>query len=306
MAVLVDSPRWPAHGTVFAHLASDSSLWELHAFARGLALDVRAFDHDHYDLPERLHAQALAQGAELVDSRELAERLRRGGQRILPHQHAPRRRRARERMLALGTQLLDGHGATVAALLARYEDGSRFYHDVRHLDEMVAALRVLAREQDCEPTRAELLATLWHDAVYRGRPGRDEQESAELAVDDLRAACLPAGEVAEVERLVLLTAGHSPEDDDAAGARVSDADMAILASAPGRYHVSVRDIRREYAHLDARQWCAGRRAVLEGFLATERLYVGSQARRRWLAAARANLRDELAHLDRDHEGHPLG
>ncbi|BAS15851.1 hypothetical protein AHiyo8_41540 [Arthrobacter sp. Hiyo8] len=33
MAVYVDPPLWPAHGTVFSHLVSDTSLEELHAFA---------------------------------------------------------------------------------------------------------------------------------------------------------------------------------------------------------------------------------------------------------------------------------
>jgi hypothetical protein len=33
MAILIDDPRWPAHGRLWAHLVSDSDLDELHAFA---------------------------------------------------------------------------------------------------------------------------------------------------------------------------------------------------------------------------------------------------------------------------------
>ncbi|MGO2004190.1 DUF4031 domain-containing protein, partial [Arthrobacter rhombi] len=33
MAILIDPPLWPAHGTVFSHLVSDVSVEELHAFA---------------------------------------------------------------------------------------------------------------------------------------------------------------------------------------------------------------------------------------------------------------------------------
>ena len=33
MTVLIDQPIWPAHDTLWAHLVSDSSLDELHAFA---------------------------------------------------------------------------------------------------------------------------------------------------------------------------------------------------------------------------------------------------------------------------------
>ncbi|WP_415857041.1 DUF4031 domain-containing protein, partial [Sinomonas sp. G460-2] len=53
MAILIDTPMWPAHGTVFAHLVSDTSLAELHAFAAAADVPERAFDEDHYDVPER-------------------------------------------------------------------------------------------------------------------------------------------------------------------------------------------------------------------------------------------------------------
>ncbi len=40
MTVLIDTAMWPAHGTLWAHLVSDASLDELHAFAA--ANDSRA------------------------------------------------------------------------------------------------------------------------------------------------------------------------------------------------------------------------------------------------------------------------
>lgn len=52
MTVLVDDPLWPAHGRLWAHLVSDESLDELHAFARENDVAARAFDLDHYDVPE--------------------------------------------------------------------------------------------------------------------------------------------------------------------------------------------------------------------------------------------------------------
>ena len=75
MAVLVDPPRWPAHGTQFGHLVSDTSLDELHAFARAAGLPARAFDHDHYDVPVARYADLVAQGALEVSSTELLRRL---------------------------------------------------------------------------------------------------------------------------------------------------------------------------------------------------------------------------------------
>lgn len=79
--ILVDPPTWPGHGRFWSHLASDTSYAELHDFARRLGVPERGFDRDHYDLPERLHAEAVRLGATEVTSRELAARLRAAGLR---------------------------------------------------------------------------------------------------------------------------------------------------------------------------------------------------------------------------------
>lgn len=82
MAILVDTARWPAHGTLWAHLVSDVSLKELHAFARRAGVPERGFDLDHYDVPEERIAELIAAGATHVSMRELVERLRDSGLRV--------------------------------------------------------------------------------------------------------------------------------------------------------------------------------------------------------------------------------
>ncbi|QDZ13997.1 DUF4031 domain-containing protein [Humibacter ginsenosidimutans] len=90
MAILIDTPRWPNHGTLWSHLLSDSSLAELHEFAHRNGVPERAFDLDHYDVPQRSHDDLVAAGARPVSNRELVERLRDSGLRITA---AERRRR---------------------------------------------------------------------------------------------------------------------------------------------------------------------------------------------------------------------
>ena len=63
MTVLIDPPQWPAHGTLWAHLVSDESLDELHDFAEAAGIPQRAFDHDHYDVPEEKYALLVQRGA---------------------------------------------------------------------------------------------------------------------------------------------------------------------------------------------------------------------------------------------------
>ena len=82
MTVLVDTPMWPRHGTLWAHLVSDTSYDELHAFAARAGLPARAFDRDHYDVPRERHADLVALGAQHVGGRELVRRLLASGLRV--------------------------------------------------------------------------------------------------------------------------------------------------------------------------------------------------------------------------------
>ncbi len=82
MAVLIDPPRWPAYGRLWSHLASDSSLDELHAFADLTGIPRRAFEGDHYDVPAERYRQAVAAGAQEVEGRELLRRLVAAGLRV--------------------------------------------------------------------------------------------------------------------------------------------------------------------------------------------------------------------------------
>ena len=83
MALLIDTPVWPWRGRRWSHLVSDTDYDELHAFvAEHLGMPRRAFQGDHYDVPEELYAVAVAAGAEAVGCRELLQRLLAAGLRL--------------------------------------------------------------------------------------------------------------------------------------------------------------------------------------------------------------------------------
>ena len=81
MAILVDQAIWSWRGREWAHLVSDTSYAELHAFAARLGIPTEAFQGDHYDVPTDMRQQAIALGADAVDARELVKRLRAAGLR---------------------------------------------------------------------------------------------------------------------------------------------------------------------------------------------------------------------------------
>lgn len=82
MTVLIDQPIWPAHDLLWAHVVSDESLEELHAFAERVDLPGRSFDLDHYDVPKHRYDELVAAGAVPVSNRELVERLQASGLRV--------------------------------------------------------------------------------------------------------------------------------------------------------------------------------------------------------------------------------
>ncbi|WP_426182532.1 DUF4031 domain-containing protein [Microbacterium sp. TWP3-1-2b2] len=82
MTVLIDDPIWPAHGRLWAHLVSEDSLDELHAFALGNGIPARAFDLDHYDVPDDALPRLIAAGAVRVGGKELTRRLIASGLRV--------------------------------------------------------------------------------------------------------------------------------------------------------------------------------------------------------------------------------
>ncbi|MEV0231573.1 metal-dependent phosphohydrolase [Nonomuraea sp. NPDC050786] len=183
--------------------------------------------------------------------------------------------------------------ATRAELVARWSEPHRRYHTLDHLAAVLGAISELSAPAD-DPA-AVRLAAWFHDAVYDGRPGWDEERSAQLAQARLPACGVPAARVAEVARLVRLTAAHdTPAAGDRNGAVLCDADLAVLGR-PGYDEYAAR-IRQEYAHVPDDLFRKGRAEVLRRLLAVPRLYRTGRARELWEERARANMSRELAAL----------
>ncbi len=291
MAILVDAPRWPAHGTLWAHLVSDTDLAELHDFAERCGLPRRSFDLDHYDVPAERHAELVAAGARYVSGSELVRRLRSGGLRV----------RAVDRPLRTALahrweELLPGQQRIGEELAVRWSEPHRVYHGIDHLRAVLDHLELLGG--DGEPvTRTVRLAAWFHDAVHEGTTPADEEASGELARTLLEPAVGPA-EAAEVARLVRLTATHDPGAGDRAGRVLCDADLGVLGGDDAAYLRYTEQVRAEYDHVPEPDFRRGRAQILRRLLERERIYRTVAGERRWEAAARRNLSAELAVLER--------
>lgn len=148
-----------------------------------------------------------------------------------------------------------------AAVIARYGEPQRRYHDTRHLAAVLGWIDRLAGDHDLFLVR---LAAFFHDAVYAIPPGQvtNEEASARLALKELSRAGLEQEDLNEVARLVRLTTTHAPGSRDPDGELLCDADLAVLAGTPDEYAAYLADVTAEYAFLPREVFAAGRFEVL--------------------------------------------
>lgn len=181
------------------------------------------------------------------------------------------------------------------ALIQSWAEPARRYHTLAHLRDVLDGVDQLAAH--ATDVTAVRLAAWYHDAVYHGAPD-DEELSAQRAENDLTALQLAPALVAEVARLVRMTATHDPAPGDRNGETLSDADLAILATPTDRYTAYTAAVRAEYAHVPDDAFVAGRATLLQTLLDAPAIYRTPHARQHWEPQARSNIRIELTQLRR--------
>ncbi|PWJ49019.1 CTP:molybdopterin cytidylyltransferase MocA [Quadrisphaera granulorum] len=220
MAVLVDDARWPAHGRLWAHLVSDTSLDELHAFARAAGVPARSFDADHYDVPDVLVPALVAAGAQPVGGRELTRRLVASGLRVTQRakREGVRRRRPNWPDPAGTTGLLLAAGA-----------GTRF-----------GGPKALAHDDDGEPWLVQRVRALRDGGCDRVLVvlGAQAERARELVPVDSEVAVVVAehweeGMSASLRAGLLALAAHEPPSATA---------LVALVDTPGLHPAVVRRV----------------------------------------------------------------
>lgn len=291
MSILIDPPRWPAHGTVFAHLVSDTSLDELHQFAAQQEISLRAFDKDHYDVPRERYEQLVRAGAKEVTGGELVRALVASGLRIPAKYRAEKLDAILRRRWA---RTLPTEPELGKELLGLWSQEHRYYHDRVHLLSVLEAVDRLGGKLSAEELMLLQLAAWFHDAVYQGT-AEDEFKSAVLARERLDSV-LSARAVSTVSDLILLTAGHNPRESDRLGQILCDADLEVLARPEPAYQRYAHAIYQEYAHLPRHVLAEGRSRILTALLEKATIYATAAGRDLWESAARSNVSRELEHL----------
>lgn len=191
-------------------------------------------------------------------------------------------------------------------LLALYNDPARAYHNLAHLEDVlskldwakealgknseISGLDTAARQRMFDTIE---LALFYHDAVYDPRAKNNEAQSRDLMRRDAESFGLDLTVMADAARLIDLTAHHAQAHllDEKI---MADCDLAILGADEDTFKKYDAAIRREYAHVPAPLYAAGRAKVLRGFLEAPRLFKTAAFTDCYESAARRNLTTALA------------
>lgn len=175
-------------------------------------------------------------------------------------------------------------------LVAAYTAPSRHYHNLAHIEDCLAAL---AGVDNLSVTAREILteAIWWHDVVYDATRGDNEELSARLAEQHVRADISQ-----EVGRLIRLTKTHDVAPDDRLGAILISIDLSILGAETARYDAYAAAIRQEFIHVPDTDYRAGRTKVLSQFAARPVIFPERGFAAAYDKQARENLAREIASL----------
>ncbi len=170
-------------------------------------------------------------------------------------------------------------------ILEAYSQPARGYHNLEHLEEVLAwvdEVPLAAAEKD-----RLSLALFYHDAIYDGKRGDNEQASADWCRRDL-------GERAEVE--LILDTRHSVEPASELGRWMVDIDLSVLGAERSRFDRYEKGVRQEYSWVPWFLFRRKRKQILLQFLERPNLYFTEFFRKRLEASARANLHRAVAAL----------
>ena len=176
-------------------------------------------------------------------------------------------------------------------LLARWSEPHRHYHTTDHLRVVLAVVDDhAARADDPDAVR---LAAWYHDAIYDPQRVDNEEASALLAESTLPDLAVPPDRVAEVARLVRLTASHDPIPGDRNGGLLTDADLAYWPVRRTSTRPTPRRCGGSTRTSPTRPSWPGGPPCCDNLLALPRLFHTPALRERWEDAARPNLTREL-------------
>lgn len=169
-----------------------------------------------------------------------------------------------------------------------YSAPSRHYHNLSHLEEMMALFDVY--ESQLQFSKEVAYSIFYHDYVYKVTRKDNELKSAEKAISILPTdAHLNKELVYEMICATQLHQHNAMEDIN----WLIDFDLRILAKEWNEYSIYCNQIRKEYRIYPNFMYKPGRKKALEHFLQHEFIFQTEAFRTQYELKARANIEREI-------------
>jgi predicted metal-dependent HD superfamily phosphohydrolase len=180
------------------------------------------------------------------------------------------------------------------ALVERYSERARAYHNLSHIQSLLALSESLL---DKIQNRDEHYFAIWfHDVIYDTQRADNEEKSAEFAAEALARLAVPEQSIAVTREMILATKHHRAAGLSWDMKVFLDLDTSILGAPEEIYEEYSRAIRKEYSWVPDAMYREGRMKVLNDFLSRDRIYHTEEISAKYETRARRNIAEEIRGL----------
>ena len=183
---------------------------------------------------------------------------------------------------------LDAVTEELSAIVGRYNEQHRHYHNLEH----VIQLLMLCDELEIGGPDITL-AVIYHDIIYQPGSLENEVKSAAYARDSLVRLGMNPDRVDQVCEMILATASHLLPQNNPLTQMFLDLDISILGSPREDYQAYADGVQNEYSRLPKSVFKKKRREFLEKIFAEEFIFRTDIFREKFESSARANIKWEL-------------
>jgi predicted metal-dependent HD superfamily phosphohydrolase len=151
-----------------------------------------------------------------------------------------------------------------------YEGKGRYYHTLKHLDNLVAEL--LPIRDRISKWETVMFSVAYHDIIYQAGDSDNELKSAVLAGERLEQLGIPGTEISNCKAQILATSTHKRTLDPDTNFFL-DADLSVLGYPRHAYKLYSELVRKEYQRIPLEWYNKGRRRFLKDLLQQHNIFI---------------------------------
>ena len=171
-----------------------------------------------------------------------------------------------------------------------HTERGRHYHNLTHLADIIDQLLPFKENEGWDVL---LFSTIYHDILYNVLRHDNEEQSAELAVKEMKLLGVPEVIIEATRICILATKTHERTGNELIDLFI-DADMSIVGRDYDTYIIYAQQVRKEYGIYPDVLYNPGRKKALGHFLEMERIFKTQYFYDKYEVRARENVALEMA------------